>query len=108
LDTRKINAVFCAVKRKVSISKTCGINTKQGVDGVNCKDIVRDYLKQNGYDGLCLPEHDCGCGYTQLAPCDEALNKCQPAYHHTINELPYFCTKKELTDEEIEEIAREM
>lgn len=33
------------------------------------KDIVLDWLKTNGCDGLC--NDDCGCGVDDFAPCEE-------------------------------------
>lgn len=44
---------------------------------MNVKDIVRAYLKDNGYDGLC--GDFCGCGIDDLmCGCDP--NFCEPAY----------------------------
>lgn len=36
---------------------------------ITVKEIVKAYLKEHGYDGLCGDE--CGCGIEDLAPCDE-------------------------------------
>jgi len=33
------------------------------------KEIVHDWLKEHGYDGLC--SDCCGCGLDELFPCDE-------------------------------------
>lgn len=43
-------------------------------------DIVVDYLKRHGYDGLCNEE--CGCPLEMLGPCDGIQESCQPAYNH--------------------------
>ena len=55
---------------------------------MNVRNIVFDYLKQNGYDGLCTD--DCGCGLDDLQPCgyDKPNNPfdCVPAYRHTKKE----------------------
>ena len=49
------------------------------------KEIVKDYLEKNGYDGLWC-EGCCGCGLYNLMPCenDDALS-CEPAYNHGCN-----------------------
>ena len=42
-------------------------------------DIIRDYLKAKGYDGLTSGE--CGCGLDDLHPCCEScFCECKPAY----------------------------
>lgn len=47
----------------------------------NCIEIVREYLRVNGYDGLCNDE--CVCGIDK-APCgDGPYSRCQPAYRHS-------------------------
>jgi len=43
-------------------------------------DIVNEYLKQHGYDGLCHPETDCGCRISDLAPCCDCIAQCRPGY----------------------------
>ena len=45
---------------------------------VTVQSITANWLKANGYDGLCSDE--CGCGLDDLAPCDGAVMKCGPAY----------------------------
>ena len=51
------------------------------------KEIVIEYLKANGYDGLWsdYPDH-CGCGFDNLMPCDESrMEKCQPGFKYKCN-----------------------
>ena len=36
---------------------------------MNCAEIVKQYLIQNGYDGLCEEEEECGCKLDNLFPC---------------------------------------
>ena len=48
---------------------------------MNVKEIVHEYLRVNGYDGLC--SDDCGCGLDDLAPCEQCFDACVPAYHRT-------------------------
>ena len=49
------------------------------------KDIIADYLKKNGFDGLC--DYDCGCGLDDLFPCESEARclGCEPAYKHTVD-----------------------
>ena len=42
-------------------------------------DITKQYLKENGYDGLYC-ENECGCGIEDLAPCDGPIHSCRPGY----------------------------
>lgn len=43
-------------------------------------EIVADYLRAHGHDGLCNPEIECGCGLGDLAPCgDYCPSECVPA-----------------------------
>jgi hypothetical protein len=41
-------------------------------------EIIMEYLKANGYDGLCNDE--CGCELSNLFPCCEAFDACEPGY----------------------------
>jgi hypothetical protein len=54
-------------------------------------EIVANYLKQNGYDGLhSHPVNNkyggCGCSVEILFGCQEYNGDCEPAYKHTKNE----------------------
>jgi len=42
--------------------------------------IIIDYLKENGYDGLC--GEDCGCGIDDPFVCGEINEDCNAAYEH--------------------------
>lgn len=47
----------------------------------NCRDIIKEYLIKNKYDGICNPELECGCGLNDFIPCDCLdFNECYPAY----------------------------
>ena|GEM_PF-3404563 len=49
---------------------------------MNVKQIIKNYLKENGFDGLCC--NSCGCGLNKLFDCDgDGMEKCQPGYKHT-------------------------
>ena len=45
------------------------------------KDIIINYLKENGFDGLVQIDLECGCGIDDLAPCDQMAIDCEPAYY---------------------------
>ncbi len=42
------------------------------------EEIVIEYLKANGFDGLY--NDDCGCFLDDLIPCSECCSNCQPGY----------------------------
>lgn len=42
------------------------------------KEIVKQYLDDNGFDGLC--GDDCGCSKDDLFPCGEIQDECNAAY----------------------------
>jgi len=44
------------------------------------RDIIESYLRDNGFDGLCEPDTECGCGLDDLAPCGGIIQDCHPAY----------------------------
>jgi hypothetical protein len=44
-------------------------------------EIVGEYLRANGYDGL-TDEEECGCGVDDLAPCQGVISHCVAAYRH--------------------------
>ena len=45
--------------------------------------IVRDWLKLNGFDGLVHEDTECGCHLEDLFICQECFNECRPAYKFT-------------------------
>jgi hypothetical protein len=55
---------------------------------MNVQAIVEDYLRANGYEGLCCDE--CGCGLRDdIMPCDsDRVRACSPAYWHTCPGCP--------------------
>ena len=52
---------------------------KQGAGKMTVKSIVKNYLSEQGYDGLCNDD-DCGCGLNDLMPCESAANYCKAAH----------------------------
>ena len=47
---------------------------------MTCKDIIVQYLKDNGYDGLA--GDGCGCALKDLGPCECYISDCMPAWWH--------------------------
>lgn len=45
---------------------------------MTCKEIIEQYLKEKGFDGLC--GDDCGCGIDDLMPCFDAWTECVPGF----------------------------
>jgi len=45
-------------------------------------EIVREYLKREGYDGLFNAESECGCLFDNLAPCSFMCDECEAGYKH--------------------------
>lgn len=50
---------------------------------IDVREIIRDYLVRNGYDGLFTPDDDCGCDVDALAPCGEPYFDCAAGYRHS-------------------------
>jgi hypothetical protein len=46
---------------------------------MNVLEIIAEYLKANGYDGL-MNENDCACELDDLIPCGEDFSTCEPGY----------------------------
>jgi hypothetical protein len=47
---------------------------------MNVKEIAQEYLRKNGYDGLCCDDSMCGCDIDDICPCGEFIGECKPAY----------------------------
>lgn len=43
------------------------------------KDIIRDWLKENGYTGLFYPG-ECACSIDDLMPCENPCPDCEAGY----------------------------
>lgn len=51
---------------------------------MNIKEITIEYLKANGFDGLCNGDIECGCRLVDLMPCSGPNERnCEPAYEFT-------------------------
>lgn len=48
----------------------------------NVKEIIAQYLKANGFDGLYSELCECGCDVNDLMPCDGPCDLCAPAIKH--------------------------
>jgi len=44
------------------------------------EEIVKEWLVNHGYDGLCSPDESCGCGVDDLMPCGADCRNCMPAH----------------------------
>ncbi len=47
------------------------------IEQMTVKNIVAEFLKAHGFDGLC--NDDCGCDISDLNPCGECFYSCVPA-----------------------------
>ena len=47
---------------------------------MTCREIIKKYLEDNGYDGLCNISTECGCSVSDLIPCGEYHGDCVPGY----------------------------
>jgi hypothetical protein len=45
---------------------------------MNVKDIITVWLRERGFDGLCLPDEECGCCIDVLVPCGSDPCLCVP------------------------------
>lgn len=52
---------------------------RRDLDGTTVREICTSWLRDLGYDGLCMPGC-CGCGLDDLMPCQEPSPECQCAY----------------------------
>lgn len=57
----------------------------------NVKQIVKKYLKENGYTALV--GDNCGCSINDLMPCDYCVPSCQAAYNCKFYS-DHYCSKK--------------
>lgn len=59
-------------------------------DDMKTKDIVINYLRNHGYDGLCHRETECGCGLDDFAPCgDGPYHDCETAKARKLKDDEY-------------------
>lgn len=47
---------------------------------MNIKEIVAEYPKSKGFDGLWSPNAECGCKVDDLAPCGGPMEDCEAGY----------------------------
>jgi len=60
----------------------CGVFLKE--KAMTVRDIIQEYLKKNGYDGLYNEAGDCACLVDDLMPCTACegvyVDDCEPGY----------------------------
>lgn len=44
------------------------------------KEIVKQWLEENGYDGLCNPDDECGCVLEDFMSCGEPGEHCEAGH----------------------------
>lgn len=66
---------------------------------MNVIDIVANYLRENGYDGLYNPGV-CACELSDLRPCDSEFAECKPGVKKSPDEMTE--EEKELYDVDCE------
>jgi hypothetical protein len=59
---------------------------KQTAKKTTVLEIVTDYLREHGYDGLCGDE--CGCGLDNFCLCGSLGMDCEPAYKQKPEDTP--------------------
>ena len=84
---------------------------------MNLRDMVAEWLRQNGYDGLYHGDTECGCGLDDLMPCSEPGLNCEPG-HVVATDNPDGCgylvypgkaeRSDDITDAEIDEIVAQV
>jgi hypothetical protein len=47
---------------------------------MNLQEIVKKYLEENGYDGLCDSDTECACRLDDLMPCGEPGICCEAGH----------------------------
>jgi hypothetical protein len=57
-------------------------------------DIIKEYLLNNKYDGLCWVDGMCYCFVDNLMDCGRPYIWCQPAYRHEVGDNIIYCPIK--------------
>ena len=88
--------IFSGLEESISVGQCCEkknvefYHEEKKPEIVDVKKIITDYLKQNGFDGLC--NVDCGCGAGDMGICGNLNEECVPAYlHENPNSCPSDC-----------------
>jgi len=67
-------------------------------DKMTVKEIIFDWLKNHGYDGLYEEKGCCGCCLADFMPCDEdgGILDCEPGYldDKGDDDAPYYIRKE--------------
>ena len=80
---------YCVVLSAGNALKPIEVTTKSGLVIAEkgkpppvgeISEIVKQYLIDNGYDGLFYPDGECACEISDLMPCGEWGSDCEPGY----------------------------
>ena len=47
---------------------------------MTCHDILKNWLTENGYDGLCSSGGECACDVDDFVPCGADPSNCEPGH----------------------------
>ena len=79
---------------------------------MTAKEIMKNWLQEHYYDGLCHVPTECGCGLDDLiGPCEGMQEDCQPAHKITDDqESPWYVVgwKKPPTKKQVSDYRRKM
>lgn len=60
--------------------------TESKATRVTLPEMLSQWLKEHGYDGLCSDRYECGCLVGDLMPCGEPSEHCAAGYKGPPNE----------------------
>ena len=67
----------------------------------NMKQVITEYIKSVGADGLCNPDLQCGCSIDDVCCCESNPSYCVPAKSHIVTQADLEDDRLSLCDPEI-------